>query len=96
MKKERFVPAKRQAIDGRYNIPYNHPLNDYVALVGGYEREERDDVAQGSGLLIESAVAGVDGLDGCHLKYPMPHLSELDQLEMPNAHPSLRYIRCHY
>lgn len=57
----------RQAIDGRYNIPYNHPLNDYVALVGGYEREERDDVAQGSGLLIESAVAGADRV----IKNPM-------------------------
>lgn len=57
----------RQAIDGRYNIPYNHPLNDYVALVGGYEREERDDVAQGSGLLIESAVAGADRM----IKNPM-------------------------
>ena len=57
----------RQAIDGRYNIPYNHPLNDYVALVGGYEREERDDVAQGGGLLIESAVAGADRV----IKNPM-------------------------
>lgn len=57
----------RQAIDGRYNIPYNHPLNDYVALVGGYEREERDDVAQGGGLMIESAVAGVDRV----IKNPM-------------------------
>ncbi|AVH48796.1 autotransporter assembly complex protein TamA [Acinetobacter sp. SWBY1] len=57
----------RQAIDGRYNIPYNHPLNDYVALVGGYEREERDDVAQGGGLMIESAVAGVDRV----IKKPM-------------------------
>ena len=50
----------RQAIDGRYNIPYKHPLNDYISLVGGYEREEREDVAQGNGLMIESAVAGVD------------------------------------
>ncbi|WP_425919040.1 autotransporter assembly complex protein TamA [Acinetobacter sp. TSRC1-2] len=50
----------RQSIDGRYNIPYHHPLNDYISLVGGYEREERDDVAQGNGLMIESAVAGVD------------------------------------
>ncbi|MGE8561363.1 MAG: autotransporter assembly complex protein TamA [Acinetobacter sp.] len=50
----------RQSIDGHYNIPYHHPLNDYISLVGGYEREERDDVAQGNGLMIESAVAGVD------------------------------------
>ena len=50
----------RQSIDGHYNIPYNHPLNDYISLVGGYEREEREGVAQGMGLMIESAVAGVD------------------------------------
>lgn len=50
----------RQSIDGRYNIPYRHPLNDYISMVGGYEREEREDVAQGNGLMIESAVAGVD------------------------------------
>jgi len=50
----------RQSIDGRYNIPYHHPLNDYISMVGGYEREEREDVAQGNGLMIESAVAGVD------------------------------------
>ncbi len=54
------VSKIRQAIDGRYNIPYNHPLNDYVSLVGGYEREERNDVGQGVNLLIESAVAGAD------------------------------------
>lgn len=34
----------RQSIDGRYSIPYKHPLNDYFNLVGGYEREERDDI----------------------------------------------------
>ena len=50
----------RQSIDGHYNIPYHHPLNDYISLVGGYEREEREDVAQGNGLMIESAVIGAD------------------------------------
>ncbi|TCB34912.1 outer membrane protein assembly factor [Acinetobacter sp. ANC 4910] len=50
----------RQAVDTRYNIPYNHPLNDYISLVGGYEREERDGVAQGNSLTIESAVVGAD------------------------------------
>ncbi len=50
----------RQSIDGRYNIPYTHPLNDYVSLVGGYEREERDSVGNGLDLLVESAVAGAD------------------------------------
>ncbi len=54
------VSKFRQSIDGRYNIPYNHPLNDYISLVGGYEREERDDVGQGVNLLIESAVVGAD------------------------------------
>ena len=57
----------RQAVDGRYNIPYNHPLNDYISLVGGYEREERDDVAKGNGLTIESAVIGGDRI----IKKPM-------------------------
>ncbi len=54
------VSKIRQSIDGRYNIPYKHPLNDYISIVGGYEREERDDVAQGNGLMIESAVVGAD------------------------------------
>jgi translocation and assembly module TamA len=50
----------RQSLDSHYNIPYNHPLNDYISLVGGYEREEREGVAQGVGLMIESAVMGAD------------------------------------
>ena len=50
----------RQSLDGRYNIPYKHPLNDYISLVGGYEREERDNVGGDVNLLIESAVAGAD------------------------------------
>lgn len=50
----------RQSIDGRYNIPYKHPLNDYISVVGGYEREERDKIGNGLGLIVESAVAGAD------------------------------------
>lgn len=51
----------RQSIDGRYMIPYNHPLNDYIGIVGGYEREEREDVfGNGAGLMLESAVLGAD------------------------------------
>lgn len=50
----------RQSFDGRYNIPYNHPLNDYVSLVGGYEREERNEIGNDLSLVIESAVIGVD------------------------------------
>ncbi len=50
----------RQAFDGRYSIPYNHPLNDYISLVGGYEREEHDSVGNDLSLVIESAVAGAD------------------------------------
>ena len=50
----------RQSIDGRYSIPYKHPLNDYISLVGGYEREQRDDVATNGSLVIESAVLGAD------------------------------------
>ena len=54
------VSSIRQSIDGSYSIPYHHPLNDYLSLVGGYEREERDDIASGYGLMIESAVVGAD------------------------------------
>ena len=50
----------RQSFDGKYNIPYNHPLNDYVSLVGGYEREDRDEVGNDLSLVIESAVLGAD------------------------------------
>lgn len=50
----------RQSIDGRYSIPYNHPLNDYISLVGGYEREKRNSVGPGTDLTIESAVLGAD------------------------------------
>ncbi|WP_338563242.1 autotransporter assembly complex protein TamA [Acinetobacter sp. KS-LM10] len=50
----------RQSIDGRYNVPYKHPLNDYVSFVGGYEREDRDSLGNGLDLVVESAVAGVD------------------------------------
>lgn len=50
----------RQSIDGRYNIPYKHPLNDYVSLVGGYEREDRESIGNGLDLVVESAVAGAD------------------------------------
>lgn len=50
----------RQSFDGRYNIPYKHPLNDYISFVGGYEREDRDSIGNGLDLIVESAVAGVD------------------------------------
>ncbi|WP_206600132.1 autotransporter assembly complex protein TamA, partial [Acinetobacter baumannii] len=48
----------RQSIDGRYSIPYKHPLNDYFNIVGGYERETRDDIGPDVSLLTESAVLG--------------------------------------
>lgn len=50
----------RQSIDSRYMIPYNDPLNDYISLIGGYEREERDQIGQGIELNIESAVLGAE------------------------------------
>lgn len=50
----------RQSFDARYNIPYKHPLNDYVSLVAGYEREDRGGIGNDLDLVIESAVAGVD------------------------------------
>ena len=50
----------RQSFDARYNIPYKHPLNDYISLVAGYEREDRGGIGNDLDLIIESAVAGVD------------------------------------
>lgn len=50
----------RQSFDARYMIPYKHPLNDYISLVGGYEREDRDQIGQGVELAIESAVFGAE------------------------------------
>ncbi|QWZ58877.1 autotransporter assembly complex protein TamA [Acinetobacter pittii] len=52
------VSEIRQSIDGRYSIPYKHPLNDYFNIVGGYERETRDDIGPDVSLLTESAVVG--------------------------------------
>lgn len=49
-----------QSIDGRYNIPYKHPLNDYFSVVGGYEREIKDKIGQGVELNIESGVIGAE------------------------------------
>lgn len=54
------VSEIRQAIDGRYTIPYKHPLDDVITLVGGYEREIRDRLGYGIELDIESAVAGLE------------------------------------
>ncbi|MFW1806842.1 autotransporter assembly complex protein TamA [Acinetobacter ursingii] len=50
----------RQAIDGRYSIPYKDPINDYINLVGGYEREDRDDIGPDVSLETESAVFGAE------------------------------------
>ncbi|WOE32563.1 MULTISPECIES: autotransporter assembly complex protein TamA [unclassified Acinetobacter] len=54
------VSQIRQAIDGRYHIPYKNPINDYISLVGGYEREERKDVTNTANLQVEAAVIGAD------------------------------------
>lgn len=51
-------PGIRQSLEGRYSIPYHHPLNDYFNLVGGYEREVRDDIGPDTNLKVESAVLG--------------------------------------
>ena len=50
----------RQSLDGRYSIPYNDPINDYVNIVGGYEREDRDDIGPDVTLETESAVFGAE------------------------------------
>lgn len=56
------VSKIRQAIDSRYNIPYPHPINQYIALIAGYERESDFSVGQGMSLVSESAVAGAEYL----------------------------------
>lgn len=52
----------RQSLDTRYMIPVTgkNPLEDYFNLVGGYERETRDQIGQGVELGIESAVLGAE------------------------------------
>ncbi|MDO4223227.1 MAG: BamA/TamA family outer membrane protein [Acinetobacter sp.] len=50
----------RQALDGRYSIPHPHPINRYISLLGGYERESDFSVGQGMSLVSESAVAGAE------------------------------------
>lgn len=54
------VSENYQSLDGRYNIPYKHPLNDYFSLVGGYEHEVNDDIGQGVELDTESAIVGAE------------------------------------
>ena len=52
----------RQAFSGRYMIPVTdkNPIQDYFSLVGGYEREIRDDIGRGLELNSESAVFGAE------------------------------------
>lgn len=87
----------RQSIDGRYSIPYKHPLNDYFNLVGGYEREERGDIGPDVNLMIESAVLGGERViknplgnwqHNFGLRYRLDRLTqkgEIDENNIPNA-----------
>ena len=84
----------RQAIDGRYNIPYKHPLNDYIAIVAGYEREERDDIGENTEMSIESAVFGTDRIiknprgqwqHSYGLRYRLDRLKVDGETELPPA-----------
>ncbi|KXO81455.1 hypothetical protein AYL20_14860 [Acinetobacter venetianus] len=91
------VSQIRQSIDGRYSIPYKHPLNDYFNLVGGYEREERDDIGPDVNLLVESAVLGGERViknslgDWQHtmgVRYRLDRLTkkgDVDVIELPDA-----------
>ena len=91
------VSQIRQSIDGRYSIPYKHPLNDYLNVVGGYEREERDDIGPGVNLLVESAVMGGerviknplgDWQNTFGLRYRLDRLTkkgDIDVNELPDA-----------
>ncbi|QHI13627.1 autotransporter assembly complex protein TamA [Acinetobacter haemolyticus] len=91
------VSEIRQSIDGRYSIPYKHPLNDYFNLVGGYERETRDNIGPNVELLVESAVVGGERViknplgDWQHtfgLRYRLDRLTgkgDVDVSELPDA-----------
>lgn len=48
----------RQSLDARYSIPYRHPLNDYINLVTGYERETRDNIGPDVELMTDALVLG--------------------------------------
>ncbi|MEY4515930.1 MAG: hypothetical protein RL180_276 [Pseudomonadota bacterium] len=50
----------RQAMDARYNLPYQHPLNDTLSLFGGYERELREDSEANLDLDTQTLTLGVE------------------------------------
>lgn len=50
----------RQAIDGRYSIPHKHAINQYVNVLGGYDREDNLNLGQGLSLVTQSAILGAD------------------------------------
>lgn len=50
----------RQSLDTRYSIPYNDPINDYINILSGYEREQLDDVGPNVSLETESAIIGAE------------------------------------
>ena len=90
----------RQSLEGRYSIPYHHPLNDYFNLVGGYEREVRDDIGPDTNLKVESAVLGGERIikkplgDWQHnigLRYRLDRLNTTDNIDiadLPDAFKS--------
>lgn len=91
------LSQKRQAIDGRYMIPYKHPLEDYISLIGGYEREVRGDVGQGIELDIESIVMGAERTvkkplgewqHNMSMRYRLDRITSrgaIDENDIPNA-----------
>ena len=91
------LSQKRQAVDGRYMIPYKHPLEDYMSLIGGYEREVRGEVGQGIELDIESAVMGAERTmkrplgewqHNMSVRYRLDRITtqgHIDEQDIPNA-----------
>ncbi|MEC7119566.1 MAG: autotransporter assembly complex family protein [Pseudomonadota bacterium] len=83
----------RQAIDGRYSIPYKHPLKDVVSVFGGFEREEISQIDSGFDVLSTGGTLGIersirpDPNDWHHtwsLRY------RLDEVEIKFTDPELR------
>lgn len=95
------VSKIRQAFDGRYMIPYKDPINDYINLIGGYEREQRNNIGQGVQLQVESAVFGAERAikkplgewqQTYSLRYRLDRINGKDTLNTANLPDAFRVI----
>lgn len=47
-------------------FPYKHPLNDYISIVGGFERELDNDIGPNVTLETQTAVIGAERIIKIH------------------------------